>query len=191
LAEQRRRDVSSGSAKEDRQLIEQIAAGDRRAFRQLVDKYGDRLYRFILHQVGRAAIAEELLQETFLRAYRAAPRYEERAALSSWLFRIAANLCLNQAAAASSRHEVLAEAPEPGVASPSPADELEQREVSAAVEAALTALPSQQRAAVQLARFEGMSYAEIGDVLGVSPSAVDALLQRARQTLRKRLQHLI
>ena len=181
---------AEGSAGQDQQLIAQIAAGDRRAFRRLVEIYSDRLHRFILRQVRRPAVAEELLQETFLRAYRAAPRYETRAPLSSWLFRIAANLCLNEAAAARSRHEVLVEAPEPDATAPSPAEQLAQKEVSAAIETALAALPPQQRAAVQLARFEQMSYAEIGEVLGVSPAAVDGLLQRARQTLRKELRHL-
>jgi RNA polymerase sigma-70 factor (ECF subfamily) len=143
-----------------------------------------------LRLVGRPAVAEELLQEAFLRAYRAAATFEPRAAVSTWLFRIAANLCLNEAQSARSRHEVVAEVPEIVSAQANPAEALERKEVSAAVEAALACLPPHQRAAVQLARFEGLSYAEIARVLGVSVGAVDGLLQRARQTLRKRLQHL-
>ena len=135
-------------------------------------------------------MAEEILQEAFLRAYRAAASYEPRAAVSTWLFRIAANLSLNETQAARSRHEVLADAPEPAAQQADPAQALERKEVSAAVEAELSALPPQQRAAVQLARFEGLSYAEIAEVLGVSVGAVDGLLQRARQTLREQLQHL-
>ena len=149
------------------------------------------MYRFILRQVGRPAVAEEILQETFLRAYRAAGTYEPRAAVSTWLFRVAANLCLNEAQAARSRHEVLADAPETAAGQADPAQALERKEVSAVVEAALSALPPQQRAAVQLARFEGLSYAEIAEVLGVSVGAVDGLLQRARQTLREQLRHLV
>ena len=68
--------------------------------------------------------------------------------------------------------------------------ERSRKELARVVEVALVALPSQQRAAVQLARFEGLSYTEIADVLGVSVGAVDSLLQRARQTLRKQLQHV-
>ena len=66
--------------------------GDARAFRSLVDRPGASLYRFILRQVWRPAIAQELLQETFLRAYRGAARYQPRAASPTWLFRIAVNL---------------------------------------------------------------------------------------------------
>ena len=170
--------------------MRQVAAGDRRAFRVLVDRYRGPLYRFILRQVRRPAVAEELLQETFLRMHQGAPRYEPRAALSTWLFRIAANLCLNEAESAHSRREALGEAAESASAQPGPAESLERKEVGAAVEAALAMLPPQQRAAVQLARFEEMSYADIAEVLGLSVGAVDSLLQRARQKLRLELQHL-
>jgi RNA polymerase sigma-70 factor (ECF subfamily) len=167
-----------------------MARGDRRAFRGLVEKYRGPLYRFILRMVRRPAVAEELLQETFLRMYQSAARYEPRAAFSTWLFRIVANLCLNESEAARSRHEALGEAPERAHPQASPAEALERKEVGAAVEAALATLPPQQRAAVQLARFEEMSYAEIAAVLGVGVAAVDSLLQRARQKLRESLQHL-
>jgi RNA polymerase sigma-70 factor (ECF subfamily) len=178
------------SHEQDYQLLREIATGDRRAFRALAEKYSGPLYRFILRQLGRPAVAEELLQETLLRAYRAAATFEPRAAVSTWLFRIAANLCLNEAQSAHFRHEVAAEAPGVATTQADPATALERKEVGVAVEAALTALPPQQRAAVQLARFEGLSYAEIAEVLGVSVGAVDGLLQRARQTLRKQLHHL-
>jgi RNA polymerase sigma-70 factor, ECF subfamily len=178
------------SKEEDQQLIRAVVSGDRRAFRALVERHRAPLYSFILRQVRRPAIAEELLQDTFLRAYRAADSYEGRAALSTWLFRIAANLCLNEAASAHSRHETLEDTPESTDQVASAVDLLERKETGAAVEAALAALPPQQRAAVQLARFEGMSYDEIADVLGVSVGAVDGLLQRARQSLRKQLRHL-
>ena len=186
-ARSRRSHLSHG---EDHELVREIAAGDRRAFHALVEKHGGPLYRFILRQVGRPAVAEELLQEALLRAYRAAPTFEPRAAVSTWLFRIAANLCSNEAQSARSRYEIVAEPPELAAAQADPAKVLEQKELSAAVEAALAALPPQQRAAVQLARFEGLSYAEVAEVLGVSVGAVDGLLQRARRTLRMQLRHL-
>jgi RNA polymerase sigma-70 factor, ECF subfamily len=174
----------------DHALIRRVADGDRCAFASLVEQYRGPLYRFVLRQVGRPPVAEELLQETFLRMHQGAPRYEPRAALSTWLFRIAANLCINEAEAAHSRHEALGETSERPHPQPTPAEDLERKEVGAAVEAALATLPPQQRAAVQLARFEEMSYADIAEVLGISVGAVDSLLQRARQRLRLELQHL-
>ena len=174
---------------EDQALLRKVAAGDRHAFAVLVRRHQRSLYRFILRQVGRPAVAEELLQEALLRAYRGAATYEARAAVSTWLFRIAANLCFNELQAARSRREVVGQVPECEFA-PNAADKLEQKETSAAVETALASLPPQQRAAVQLARFEGMPYSDIAEVLGVSVGAVDGLLQRARLTLRERLRHL-
>ena len=175
---------------DDHLLIRKVAAGDRSAFATLVERYRGSLYRFIVRQVGRPAVADELLQEVFLRAYRGAGSYEPRAALATWLFRIAANLCLNEVQAARSRREVMGDIPDGALQLPNPAEDLERKQVSAAVEAALGRLPPEQRAAVQLARFEGMSYQEIAQVLSVSVGAVDGLLQRARQALRKQLQHL-
>jgi RNA polymerase sigma-70 factor (ECF subfamily) len=182
--------VSARDPRADHALIRRVADGDRRAFATLVEQYRGPLYRFILRQVRRPAVAEELLQETFLRLHQGASRYEPRAALSTWLFRIATNLCLNEAATAHARHETLGETPERAHPQANPAEALERKEVGAAVEAALATLPPQQRAAVQLARFEGMTYADIAEVLGVSVAAVDSLLQRARQKLRLELQHL-
>lgn len=178
------------SLQEDRELLGKVASGDRRAFASLVQQHERSLYRFILRQVRRPAVAEELLQEAFLRAYRAAASYEARSAVSTWLFRIAANLCLNEAQSAQSRHEVAGEVPERIHPAPNPAEQLEQKQTGALIEAALAALPPQQRAAVQLARFEGLSYAEISEVLGVSVGAVDGLLQRARLSLREQLRDL-
>jgi RNA polymerase sigma-70 factor (ECF subfamily) len=165
------------SHEEDHGLIRQVAAGDRSAFATLVERHRRSLYRFILRQVGRPAVADELLQEVFLRAYRGAGSYEPRAALATWLFRIAANLCLNEVQAARSRREVIGDVPEGALRLPNTAEELERKQVSAAVEAALGRLPPEQRAAVQLARFEGMSYQEIAEVLSVG--AVGRALRRA------------
>ena len=178
-------------ATDDHDLIRRVAEGDRRAFATLVEKYREPLYRFIVRQVRGAPTAEDLLQETFLRMFRGAPGYRPDAKLSTWLFRIAFNLCLNEAAKVPSRRELMVAAPDRADPQPDPAMALEQKELASAVEAAIDALPPQQRAAVQLARFEGMSYASIAKVLDTSIAAVEGLLQRARQTLRVRLQHLV
>ena len=175
---------------DDHALMRRVRDGDRRAFAILVERHRDSLYRFILRQVRSAPSAEDLLQETFLRVYRAAADYEPDAKLSTWLFRIAFNLCLNEAAKASSRRELVDAAPDRADPQPDPAVALERKEIASAVEAAIACLPPRQRAAVQLARFEGMSYASIAKVLDTSVAAVENLLQRARQTLRQQLQHL-
>lgn len=171
----------------DHESMRRVAEGDRLAFEELVGRYRHPLYRFILRQVRRPSIAEEVVQETFVRVFEAAGRYEPRGALSTWIFRIAANLCINEAVAARSKHETMVDAPEYACRAPNAVEQLASEEVRAAVEAAFAELPPQQRAAVHLSRFEHMTYAEIATVLNVSVPAVDGLIQRARQALRVRL----
>jgi RNA polymerase sigma-70 factor, ECF subfamily len=175
------------TADRDLEIIRRVRGGDRAAFRGVVERYQGPLYSFILRMVRRPTVAEELVQETFVRAFRAAPRYEPTASVSTWLFHIAARLAMNEAARAHHLHEIARDAPEVPADAPGPLELLEAKEVSRTIEEALAQLPPQQRAAVVLARFEDMPYREIGEVLGVSEGAVDGLLQRARQTLRKLL----
>jgi RNA polymerase sigma-70 factor (ECF subfamily) len=173
---------------EDHEIIRRIGAGDHVAFRSLVERYQGPLYTFFLRMGRRPPVAEELVQEAFVRAFRAAPRYKPTASVSTWLFHIAARLAMNEAARAHHHYEVANEAPDMPVDGHDPLDEIEQRELSRTIEEALAQLPPQQRAAVVLARFEEMSYHEIGEVLDISEGAVDGLLQRARQTLARLLQ---
>ena len=175
------------TAEQDRDLIRRVGAGDHVAFRGLVERYQGPLYAYVLRMVLRPPVAEELVQEAFVRAFRAAPRYRPTASVSTWLFHIASRLAMNEAARAYHRHEVAAEVPDLPAETRGPLEELERKELSQTLEAALARLPPQQRAAVVLARFEEMPYREIGKVLDVSEGAVDGLLQRARQTLARLL----
>jgi RNA polymerase sigma-70 factor, ECF subfamily len=175
----------------DHELIRRVGAGDHTAFHALVERYRSPLYAFILRMVGRPQVAEEIVQEAFVRAFRAAPRYRPDAPVSTWLFQIAHRLSMNEAAKAHHFHEVAGEAPDRPSEAPGPLEEVERRQLSRTIEEALGQLPPEQRAAVLLARFEDMSYREIGLVLGVSDGAVDGLLQRARRSLAKRLGPLL
>lgn len=173
----------TASDKQDQEVIRRVGAGERSAFRGLILRYQGPLYAFVMRMVRRPAVAEELVQEAFVRAFRAAPRYEPTAAVSTWLFHIAARLALNELAKSHYRHEISGDLPEDMAEGSSPLEAMERRELSRSIEEALAQLPPQQRAAVVLARFEDMSYRDIGNVLGVSEASVDGLLQRARQTL--------
>ena len=175
------------TAEQDLDVIQRVGAGDRAAFRALVERYQGPLYTFVLRMVRRPAIAEELVQESFVRAFRAAPRFKPAASVSTWLFHIAARLAMNEAARAHHHHELAGDVPDVPTEVRGPLEELEQKELSWTIEEALAQLPPQQRAAVVLARFEDMPYREIGKVLEVSTGAVDGLLQRARQTLARLL----
>ena len=179
------------TAEQDLELIRRVGTGDHAAFRVLVERYQGPLYAFVLRMVRRPPVAEELVQESFVRAFRASPRYKPTASVSTWLFHIAARLAMNEAARAHHHHEVSGEAPDVPAEARGPLEELERKELSRTIEAALAQLPPQQRAAVVLARFEDMPYREIGKVLEISEGAVDGLLQRARQTLAKLLRSVL
>lgn len=173
------------TADQDLDVIRRVAAGDHAAFRALVERYQGPLYTFVLRMVRRPPVAEELVQDAFIRAFRAAPRYESTASVSTWLFHIVTRLAMNEAARAHHQHEVAGEAPDVPAEARGPLEELERRELSRAIELALAQLPPKQRAAVVLARFEDMPYRDIGKVLEISEGAVDGLLQRARKTLAR------
>jgi RNA polymerase sigma-70 factor, ECF subfamily len=172
---------------QDLAFIQRVGTGDHAAFRALVERYRHPLYIFALRMVRRPPVAEEIVQEVFVRAFRAAPRYKPIASVSTWLFHIAARLAMNEATRAHHHHEVADVATDVPTDVLGPLQKLERRELSRTIETALAQLPPQQRAAVILARFEDLPYREIGKVLEISEGAVDGLLQRARQTLARLL----
>jgi RNA polymerase sigma-70 factor (ECF subfamily) len=166
--------------------------GDEAAFGRLVVEYSGRVHSLLTRFLGPVAGREDLVQEVFLRVIRARDRYEPTAALSTWLYRIAFNLCANERARAGRGALSLDAGAEDGLdpadeRAPDPASGLERDDVVHAVRAAIDALPDMQRMALVLARYEEMSFAEIAGVLDSSEKAVKSLVHRARESLRARL----
>lgn len=187
----------------DVQLMLRVVDGDHDAFEQLMARYQNRLVGFFFHMLRDRTVAEDLAQETFLRVYRARERYEPTARFSTWLFRIAHNLASNQKRGAARRREIPltsdSSAHEFGgngriLAEKSalmPARQLDSSEVRQLVRDALDSLGDRQRTAVLLHKFEGMSYQDIGEVLGLGTVAVKSLLSRARGKLREALERYV
>jgi RNA polymerase sigma-70 factor (ECF subfamily) len=187
--------VSKAAARdEDAQLMLAFAAGDRGAFDALFRRWAGRVLGYVTRLVGDPAVAEELVQEVFLRVHRARERYSADARFSTWLFTIATNLARNELrrparrASARSLDEAGEGAPLELAAPGSGADAVAHaRRVGAALEAALAGLPDRQREALWLAALEGLSYAEVASVLETSESSVKALVHRARTALAERM----
>ena len=187
----------------DVQLMLLVKEGDHAAFEKLVDRFQDRLVGFFFHMLRDRVVAEDLAQETFLRVYRSRERYEPKARFSTWLFRIAHNLASNQKRGSARRREIPltsdSQANEFGTGGRIPADksalmptrQLDSSEVREVVKDALDSLGDRQRTAVLLHKFEGMSYQDIGDVLGLGTVAVKSLLSRARGKLREALERYV
>lgn len=179
------------------QLMLAVQRGDVRAFETLFRKYVAQVVGFATSFVASRARAEELAQETFVHVYGTRSRYEPRARFSTWLFRIAANLCVSEARRAERRFRVWPGKPdETGQvgefdpestayhSAPSSEDEVVRREIVTQLQAALNRLPPQQRAAVLLARVEGFAYAEVARSLGCTVPAVKSLVHRGTMALR-------
>lgn len=176
---------------EDARLLRAYAQGEEEALARLFDLHYDRVYRLAYRYTGSAADAEDLAQTVFIKVMRAAAEFEPRARFTTWLFRITVNECLSHIRRRRRNPEVNVEADlaqTPGTHQPDPAEEAQRGELAQEVRRAVLSLPERQRLAVVLSRYEGLSYADIAQVLGTSPQAVKSLLARAHSTLREKLQ---
>jgi RNA polymerase sigma-70 factor (ECF subfamily) len=175
---------------EDVRLMLAFRAGDERAFDALFERWAGRVLRFLERMVGEASVAEDLVQETFVRVFRARERYVPEARFSTWLFTIAANAARNELRRPLHRspHQSLETdgAPLELAAGDPPADVVaEARRAGQGLDAAFAALPERQREALWLCAVEGLSYAEIAAALATTEKSVKALVHRARAALAR------
>ncbi|MEO1328851.1 MAG: sigma-70 family RNA polymerase sigma factor [Pseudomonadota bacterium] len=175
-----------GSAS-DEALIAATASGDEAAFERLVTRHAPRVRALALRQTGRAADADDIAQEAFLRVWRNAGRFSpEAGAFRSWLYRIVANLCLDAGRWRSRwRWTALEEAPEPATEAADPARGLGDRQALERARAAVRDLPERQRMAVLMSAVAGLSNPEIAEALGSTTAAVEQLVSRGRKRLRR------
>jgi RNA polymerase sigma-70 factor (ECF subfamily) len=173
----------------DYAVLRRVARGDQSALAELIRRHQSRLYQVAYRLLRDPLEAEDALQEVFLKAYEHAQRFEPKATVSAWLHRITANHCLNLLRQRHPQESLDAEdAPMVADAGANPLQALEEQDLSRQLEQLLDALPENQRRALVLKRFSGLSYQEIGEEMGLSPQAVDGLLKRARQSLKRALQ---
>jgi RNA polymerase sigma-70 factor (ECF subfamily) len=165
--------------------IERAAAGDPAAVRFLVNRHSAGVLGLATRMLGDRSEAEDVTQETFLRAWKALPSWEPRAKLSTWLHRVALNLCYDRLR---KRKESLpGELPDRADTRLTPHDAFDQAQRVKAIEGAIAALPDRQGAALTLCALQGHSQAEAAEILEISVEALESLLARARRTLRAQL----
>lgn len=176
---------------EDAQLMVSFQRGDSAAFDHLVHKYHVQVINIIYRFLGRVDTAEDLAQDVFVKVYQAAPAYKPMAKFSTWLYRIVANHCLNYRRDRAGQNVVSISALESDERTPpeapvehDPSRRMQDEELRARVRAALDALAPNQRLAVIMDKYQGLSHREIGRVLRCSEKAVKSLLARARENLR-------
>lgn len=176
----------------DRELLARAAEGDREAFTVLVEAHQDRVISLCRRYLGNREEARDAAQDVFLKVWRKAGSYRPRARVSTWIHRIAVNHCLNLLR----RRKIVRFLPfvrggdddetpdlDPEDSRPGPAESLEARRRWSATRRAVDALPESQRSVLILAKFEGLSYQEIAETLGITVGAVESRLFRAMRRL--------
>lgn len=180
----------------DEELVALATAGDMDSFNQLVSRWERPMYALAYRTIGREEDARDVVQDTFLRAYRGLKGFKGQAKFSSWLYRIALNLCRDWMRR--ERRAPLVQVPEGtdavdlADAQASPAESVEdlvaRREMSRAVAKAMADLPEEQRAAILLKEYHGLTFQEIADTLNCPLSTVKTRLYQGLSVLRRRLE---
>jgi len=187
----------------DAALVVRAQQGDTQAFDLLVLKYQRRIMRLLSRMVGDAAEVEDVAQEAFIKAWRSLPQFRGESVFYSWLYRIAINCARNWQGASMRRRAV--SQPDSGTMDDAqgtlrhsdsltdigtPDAQLASRQMVQAVQTALQALPEELRTALLLRETEGLSYAQIGDVMQCPPGTVRSRIFRARQAISEQLRTL-
>lgn len=179
-------------------IMSEIAEGNLSAFKELVELYQRPIINFIVRFIGDKNEAEDIAQEVFLRVFKAAKDCRPKSKFKTWLFKIAANLCLNEIRDNKNRPQFidLLELDEAGflAVAPdtySPVKVLENKQLTDIIRKAITTLPEKQRIALLLQKYNGFSYEETSQIMGCSVSSVESLIQRARQNMKKMLTHYL
>ncbi len=176
------------SALDDRALVAAAVAGDRPAFDVLVRRHQRTVYGVCYRFAGDHADASDLAQDAFVRAYRGLARFKGDAAFSTWLYRIAVNVCLSRAAAKTPAFDPIEPLELADVRSDRPDDQLRRAQDAARVKAAIARLPEKQRMTVILRVYHELPHEAIARTLGSTVGTVKANFFHALQNLRKLLE---
>lgn len=177
----------------DEDLMRRCREGDMSAFELIVMRYKDAIFNFIYHILADYHRAQDISQETFLRVFRNIDRYKSRNCFKTWLYRIAVNLCKNELRDRGRRKTVSLDDADLNIESLigdryiSPDRAYEEEEMRRLVKNAIESLPEDQRMAVVLREYQGLSYEDIAVALNCSLGAVKSRIHRARQNVRNML----
>ena len=182
----------------DMSLIERCRASDESAFNEVVSRYKAKVYNYIYRMTGSSDDAEDLTQEVFIRMYTSIDSFRSQSSLSTWLFRIASNLCIDRFRRSKTRTTAFSlDEPIQGNDSESgheipdstyePQRLLENTEMAEQIQLSLAQLPEKLRAAVILHDVEGLPYEEIAQIVGCPLGTVKSRLFNARMQLREKL----
>lgn len=170
----------------DAGLMRRVAAGDQQACRLLAQRHLPHVFGLAIRMLGDHALAEDVAQESFVRLWAQARSWRADAAIGTWLYRVAHNLCIDHLR----RHRRLQDMECEHMADPSP-DPIAQhhhKQMQDLLETALRSLPERQRTAITLVHYRLAGNGEAAEIMGVSVEALESLLARGRRGLRQKLQ---
>lgn len=190
---------------DEQRFIERLVARDERAFNELVELYGDRVYRLMLRMLARKDEAEDMAQEVFVQVFKAIHQFRGDAKLGTWIYRVAVNLCKNRGKYLSRRHsgsedelDALADraplAEAKGITSgelSGPDQVVQGYEVEAIVRRCILELETEFREVLILRDVEELSYEEIGEITSLPEGTVKSRLHRARAMLKEKVERLL
>lgn len=188
--------MTETSKNDELDFINRFKNGDTTAFNELVLRHQDRTYNLCRHVLGNAHDAEDAAQDVFIKAYRSLDRFQPGASLSTWLYRIAVNTCIDYKRRpffeslfkrTAEGDEVMVDLPSGG---PSPERLYEAKEAGLALRQGLAKLSPKLRAAIILKDVEGLSYEEIAETLDISIGTVKSRISRAREELRELMESI-
>lgn len=190
-----------GDREADQALVERVQAGDKRAFGMLVEKYQRKLMRLVSRLVRDPAEAEDVVQEAFIKAYRALPGFRGESAFYTWLYRIGVNTAKNWLIAHGRRAPTTTEIDNSEAENYGESDLLRDvdtpermlmsKQIADTVNLAMEELPEELRTAITLREIEGLSYEEISQVMDCPIGTVRSRIFRAREAIAERLRPLL
>lgn len=183
--------MTNNSNNKEEQLIEKLIAGEEHAYRHIIDKYREAVIRLCRGFTGSSDDAEDLAQDVFLEVFRSISRFRGQSSLSTWIYRIAVNKSQNFVRDRRKRfHDNYTPVPDRERREDEgyTADKrLTTKDHAEALHNALNSLPSGQRMAFVLSKYEDLKYIEIAEIMKISVSAVESLLYRAKKNLQEKL----
>ena len=173
----------------EKELIARLQARDETAFEELIRLYEKKIYALCVRMCGNAEDAEEAAQDTFLALWRGIDRFRQESALSTWIYRLASNACIDlmrrrrksEGGISLDDEALFLDAADP---TPQPPQALEQREAQRLLQEGLMSLPAEYRSILLLREVEGLSYSEISETLELELGTVKSRISRGRTLLR-------
>jgi RNA polymerase sigma-70 factor (ECF subfamily) len=184
----------------DKELVRRVQKGDRRAFDLLFSRYQHKIHGLVSRYVRTSDEIDDVVQEAFIKAYRALPRFRGESAFYTWLYRIAINTAKNYLVARSRRPpDVDVDATDAehldGIdalrETENPENNLARDELEQAINGAIRALPDDLRSAVTLREFDGLSYEQIAQIMDCPVGTVRSRIFRAREAIDERIRSMV